>query len=93
MNNCCMAGREIPLSELNQQLDYARITSADICEIFSCQTPSISELLNNYEVVRTKISMLQDFLFQAKLWCDMLVPEEECTRKTKIRRKNEDIKN
>ena len=80
MNNCCMTGREIPLSELSQQLDYARITSADICEIFSCRTPSVSELLNSYEVVRTKISMLQDFLFQAKLWCDMLVPEEECTK-------------
>lgn len=80
MNNCCLAGREIPLSELSQQLDYARITSADICDIFSCRTPSVSDLINNYEVVRTKISMLQDFLFQAKLWCDMLVPEEECTK-------------
>lgn len=81
MNNCCMAGIEIPLSELGQQLDYARTTSADICEVFSCRTPSVTDLINNYEVVRTKISMLQDFLFQAKLWCDMLMPDEECPRK------------
>ena len=81
MNNCYLAGKEIPLSELGQQLDYARTTSADICEIFSCRTPSVSNLLNNYEVVRTKISMLQDFLFQAKLWCDMLMSEENCPRR------------
>ena len=83
MNNCCLADREIPLSELGQQLDYARITSADICEIFSCHTPNVSDLINNYEIVRTKISMLQDFLFQAKLWCEILIPEEECARKSK----------
>ena len=81
MNNCYLAGKEIPLSELSQQLDYARTTGADICEIFSCRTPSVSDLINNYEVVRTKISMLQDFLFQAKLWCDMLMPDENCPQR------------
>ena len=80
-DNLITESTDLPVSELRQQLDYARTTGADICEIFSCRTPSVSDLINNYEVVRTKISMLQDFLFQAKLWCDMLVPEEECTRK------------
>ena len=74
--NCCMAGLEVPFAELRQQLDYARTVSADICEVYSRRTPSITELLNEYTAVRTKLSMLQDFLFQAKLWCDTIMPAE-----------------
>lgn len=74
---CCMAGLEIPFDELRQQLDYAQTVSADVCEVFSRRTPSITELLNEYSAVRTKLSMLQDFLFQARLWCDTIMPENE----------------
>ena len=80
-NKCCLESREIPISELGQQLDYARTISSDICKIFSCSTPSITKILNDYETVRTKLSMLEDFLFQAKLWCDMLMPPEDCPQK------------
>ena len=78
---CCSEGREIPISELGQQLDYARTISSDICRIFSCRTPNITKLLNDYETVRIKLSMLEDFLFQAKLWCNTLTADEECPRK------------
>ena len=74
---CCMAGLEVPFAELRQQLDYARTVSADIGDVYSRRTPSITELLNEYGAVRTKLSMLQDFLFQAMLWCDTIMPEKE----------------
>lgn len=73
----CMAGLEVPFAELRQQLDYARTVSADVCEVYSRRTPSITELLNEYASVRTKLSMLQDFLFQASLWCDTIMPEND----------------
>lgn len=74
---CCMAGLEIPFAELRQQLDYARTVSTDIGAVYSHRTPVITELLSEYAAVRTKLSMLQDFLFQAKLWCDTILPEKE----------------
>lgn len=73
---CCMKGLEIPFAELRQQLDYARIISSDIEKAFSRRTPNITELLNEYSAVKTKLSMLQDFLFQANLWCDTILPKE-----------------
>lgn len=86
---CCKASLEIPVAELSQQIDYARTTGADICEFFACPTPSVSNLLANYEVMRTKISMLQDFLFQAKLWCDILLPDENFRNVCKKEKENE----
>ncbi len=76
---CCFAGKEIPFSELRTQLDYARAISSDISEVFSSKMPQITDILNEYATVRTKLSMLQDFLFQAKLWCDTIMPEDDCT--------------
>ena len=75
---CCFAGKEIPFSELRTQLDYARAISSDLDEVFSPRMPQITNILNEYATVRTKLSMLQDFLFQAKLWCDTIMPEEDC---------------
>lgn len=73
---CCKKGLEIPFAELRQQLDYARTVSADIGKVYLRRTPAITELLEEYSAVKTKLSMLQDFLFQAKLWCDTIMPEE-----------------
>ena len=74
---CCMEGLEIPFAELRQQLNYARAVSADVSAVYSRRIPSITELLNEYSAVKTKLSMLQDFLFQASLWCDTIMPETE----------------
>ncbi len=76
MNQKCCKGLLVPLSELSQQLEYARTVSSDIYDVYTPTTPKITELLNEYQSVRTKISMLLDFLFQAKLWCDTILPRE-----------------
>ncbi|MBE6820009.1 MAG: hypothetical protein E7516_03050 [Ruminococcaceae bacterium] len=73
--NCC-EGLRIPLSELSQQLEYARIIGSDISAVYATRTPRITEILNEYQSVKTKLSMLLDFLFQAKLWCDTMLPPE-----------------
>ncbi len=72
----CCEGLRIPLSELSQQLEYARTISSDISGIYASRTPRITEILNEYQSVKTKLSMLLDFLFQAKLWCDTMLPPE-----------------
>ena len=74
--NCCLKELEIPFTELRLQLEYARTTGADIEKAFSRRTPNITELLSEYQTIKTKLSMLQDFLFQAKLWCDTILPED-----------------
>ncbi len=76
MKKKCCQGMIIPLSELSQQLEYARTVSSDIYDVYSAQTPRITELLNEYQSVKTKISMLLDFLFQAKHWCDTMLPPD-----------------
>lgn len=67
---------QIPVSELSQQLEYARTIGSDIYNIYLAETPRITELLNEYQSVKIKLSMLLDFLFQAKLWCDTILPCE-----------------
>lgn len=62
--------QEIPLSEIEQQVDYARTVCSDLFNIFSPEEPDAEFLLNEYGSVRTRLSMMLDFLFQAKLWCE-----------------------
>ena len=76
MKQKCCKGMRIPVSELSQQIEYARTVSSDIYNIYLEDTPRITELLNEYQTVRTKLSMLLDFLFQAKLWCETILPCE-----------------
>lgn len=76
MNKKCCQEMIVPLSELSQQLEYARIIGSDIYEVYSARTPRITDILNEYQTVKTKLSMLLDFLFQAKLWCDTMLPED-----------------
>ena len=73
--NCC-EGLQIPLSELSQQLEYARTIGSDISAVYAARTPRVTEIINEYQSVKTKLSMLLDFLFQAKLWCDTMLPPE-----------------
>lgn len=76
-NKCCFTGKQIPFSELRRQLEYARTVSNDIEKVYACRMPKITELLDEYSAVRSRVQMLQDFLFQAVLWCDTIMPEEE----------------
>ncbi len=69
---CCPFNREIPVSELRQQLDYARTVSRDLFKIFTPEEPDEENLLVEYAAIRNRLSMLLDFLFQASLWCDTL---------------------
>lgn len=74
MKKKCCEGLRIPLSELSQQLEYARTIASDISDVYSPEIPGITDLLNEYQSIKTKLSMLLDFLFQAKLWCDTILP-------------------
>lgn len=76
-NKCCFKGIEVPVSELRQQLEYARTINQDIYNVFSRRTPNITDILREYQTIQTKLSMTMDFLFQAKLWCDTLMSDEE----------------
>lgn len=68
---------EVPLSEIEQQVDYARTVCSDIFRLFSPKEPDTEFLTNEYESIRTRLSMMLDFLFQAKLWCDAINKEKE----------------
>lgn len=76
MERKCCEGFGVPVSELSQQLEYARTVSSDIYDLYSARTPRVTDLLNQYQSVKVKLSMLLDFLFQAKLWCDTMLPPD-----------------
>lgn len=69
---CCPLNTEIPLIEIKQQVEYARTLCSDIFTIFSNENPDTESVAADYPVIRTKLSMMMDFLFQAKIWCDTL---------------------
>ena len=77
------ADSEIPLTELRRQLDYAQTISGDIFRIYSKSVPDCDSLITEYAAVRTKLSMILDFLFQAKLWCDIIEENTPKSIKTK----------
>lgn len=68
---------EIPLAEIEQQVDYARTVCSDLFRLFSPEEPDTEFLKSEYGSVRTRISMMLDFLFQAKLWCNAINNEKE----------------
>ncbi|MBQ2847214.1 MAG: hypothetical protein IJE74_03050 [Clostridia bacterium] len=63
---------EIPVGELRQQLEYARITAGDLFNIFAVKGCENGIKCCQFPIAETKLSMLLDFLFQAKLWCDVI---------------------
>lgn len=63
---------EIPVGELRRQLEYARITAGDLFNIFAVKGCENEIKCCRFPIAETKLSMLLDFLFQAKLWCDVL---------------------
>ncbi len=74
-NSCRFTCVEVPLNELAQQLEYARTICSDINEFYYEDNPEITKLMSEYRNIRTKLSMLMDFLFQAKLWYDTVAPD------------------
>ena len=89
IRNCCNSGIYVPLTEIRQQIDYARTVSKDICKTYSKRTPNITELLGDYNSVKTKLSMLEDFLFQAALWCDTILSDEATENNNEIIKEEE----
>ena len=63
---------EIPLAEIEQQVDYARTVCSDLFRLFSPEEPDTGFLKNEYDSVRTRLSMMLDFLVQAKLWFESM---------------------
>lgn len=70
--NCCSLEMEITASELRQQVDYTRTVCNDLFKLFSSEKPDPDTLIIEYHAIRTKLSMMLDFLFQANLWCNNL---------------------
>ena len=72
--NSLKFGFEIPINEIRQQTEYAQAISNDLFGLFSgIDEPTPPEaVIAALPTVRTKLSMLLDFLFQAKSWCDVL---------------------
>lgn len=68
-------GAEIPVGELRQQIEYARIISGDLFNLFAVNSEYNSAIVNEYPVIGKKLSMILDFLFQAGLWCDVIEDE------------------
>ncbi len=73
---CNADQKDLSLEELRQQLAYARTISGDLFNLFAVKSPENVLLACEYETVETKLSMLLDFLFQAKLWCDVVSKED-----------------
>ena len=61
---------EIAIAEIEQQVDYARTVCSDLFRLFSPEEPDTEIIRNEYDSVRTRLSMMLDFLIQAKLWCE-----------------------
>ncbi|MBQ8763297.1 MAG: hypothetical protein IJZ07_04275 [Clostridia bacterium] len=70
--NCYPLSIEVPVSEIEQQVEYARTVCSDLFRLFSPEEPDTEFLTSEYGSVRTRLSMMLDFLFQAKLWCETL---------------------
>lgn len=71
-NNIVTDGTEIPVGELRQQIEYARIISGDLFNLFAGKSEKNAVRAYEYSVIGKKLSMILDFLFQAGLWCDVL---------------------
>ncbi len=71
-DNLITESTDIPVSELRQQLDYARVIGGDLLNAFSKKAEKKSDEDREDEITAQKISMLLDFLFQANLWCRAL---------------------
>ena len=71
-NDFISDGAEIPVGELRQQIDYARIISGDLFNLFAKKQECHSLAAFDCSVIEKKLSMILDFLFQAGLWCDVL---------------------
>lgn len=63
---------EIPVGELRQQLEYADIIVGDLFNLFAAKSGENTLKTHEYHTVETKLSMVMDFIFQARLWCDVL---------------------
>ncbi len=78
---CCPLETEIPVSQIRQQVDYAATICSDLFTLYSPEKPDIEALLIDYPSTRTKLSMMLDFLYQARVWCDAIYSNKEKNEK------------
>ena len=69
---CHADEKGLSIEELRQQIVYARTISGDLFNVFAVKSSENPLLACEYATIETKLSMLLDFLFQAKLWCDVI---------------------
>ena len=72
---------EVAVSQIRQQIDYAETICSDIFNLYAPEKPDIEALLIDYPSIRTKLSMMLDFLYQASLWCDTVYTKKEKNEK------------
>lgn len=78
---CCQFENDVSVSQIRQQVDYARTVCSDLFNLYAPEKPDIEALLIDYQTTRTKLSMMLDFLVQARLWCDAIYKEKEKNEK------------
>lgn len=78
---CCAGDTEIPAGEIRQQLEYARVIGEDLFNLFAVKSEEKPLRECEYSATETKLSMLLDFLFQAKIWCEVLEGSHETCKK------------
>lgn len=62
---------EVSVSEIRQQLNYAQVICEDLFNGFAAES-TVCCRKNDRNAVATKLSMLLDFIFEAKSWCTLL---------------------
>lgn len=62
---------EVSVSEIRQQLNYAQVICEDLFNSFASGVPACCRKQNRGDTA-TKLSMLLDFIFEAKSWCTLL---------------------
>lgn len=62
---------EVSVSEIRQQLNYAQVICEDLFNCFASEN-TVCCCKRNKNAVATKLSMLLDFIFEAKSWCTLL---------------------
>lgn len=69
---------EIPVTEIRQQLEYAKVICEDLFNIFAVK--SKEKCLCGF-ATETKLSMLLDFIHEAISWCTLLDIDQALNQK------------
>ncbi|MBR5562321.1 MAG: hypothetical protein IKW12_04135 [Clostridia bacterium] len=62
---------EVSVSEIRQQLNYAQVICEELFNSFAPEK-AVCRCKCNRNIIATKLSMVLDFIFEAKSWCALL---------------------